>query len=119
MKPTNVFKRTILKEVLLEFKMRHMFFVMIALVMTLNVDARPGDSEHVAVSAAITAGTYLILRSTGVSKTRAAIYSSVISLSLGAMKELHDDKFDMQDMGANALGTGGGLLIMFTFEGIL
>ena len=61
---------------------------------------------HALGSYALNYTAYTYFRSKEISKTRSLIYSSLLTLAVGAIKEGTDSHWDPKDMGANALGTG-------------
>ena len=72
--------------------------------------------KHFGVSATISAPVYMTARNAKWSRWESILVASLVSLSIGHMKELSDKKYDSQDMEANAAGTATGILIPLTFE---
>lgn len=72
--------------------------------------------KHFGLSATIAAPVYLTARNAKWSWWKSALTASIVSLSLGHMKELSDKRYDAEDMEANLAGTATGILIPLTFE---
>ncbi len=73
---------------------------------------------HVATGLALTftITSTLMLTCPKLSSREAAIIAVGTTLLLGVAKEMHDDKLDWEDMGANALGSGLGSIPFIVIE---
>lgn len=70
---------------------------------------------HIYVSAAISSASYAALKAGGSSKSEAYWGAVGFTLAIGAIKEATDDKFDWEDMGANATGAFIAPLLLLSF----
>ena len=67
---------------------------------------QPDKQLHALGSYALNYTAYTYFRSKKISKTRSLIYSTLLTIAVGAIKEGTDDSWDSNDMKANLLGTG-------------
>ena len=72
--------------------------------------------KHITASSGIAMITYLGFRHNGFTVVESAGLAALVSLSVGHLKESTDPFYDHEDMEANLLGTGVGILIPMTFE---
>ena len=79
--------------------------------MALNLRQKD-KQKHVAASFVINTAVYLAARTCRVSKTSAYALAVVATLLIGMAKEANDPMFDMEDVGANAIGIAGTLPIV-------
>lgn len=80
------------------------------------VDLSQRDKQlHLGVSAAISGAVYTTLRLKGASRLKSAGVAALMSMWCGTVKELTDEKFDWQDMQADAIGTSIGVSLGFVF----
>jgi hypothetical protein len=100
---------------------------MAALAVCLALAPRPaaaddldlGDLDkqaHVAVSYGLALTGQVVLRRYDVPRWQAAAIAAAATLALGTAKELVDDRFSFADMGANVIGVGLSVGIVFAFE---
>jgi hypothetical protein len=71
---------------------------------------------HLAVSYGLSLTGQVVLRRHDVPRWQAAAIAAAATLALGTAKELVDDPFSWADMGANAIGVGLSVGIVFAFE---
>lgn len=83
-----------------------------------DLDLHDQDKQkHVAACFVITTGSYLVYhQGFKLSKTRSLIYAAATSMAIGLAKELTDPKFSGADLGADAIGTGVGIILPITFS---
>lgn len=100
---------------------------MVVLALCLALAPRPvaaddldlGDLDkqaHVAVSYGLALTGQVVLRRYQVPRWQAAAIAAAATLAVGAAKELMDDPGSWADMGANALGVGLSVGVVFAFE---
>lgn len=78
----------------------------------------PDKKLHAGVSYGLTMGSYGILRSGGVKEPvmLSMLKAAAFSMSVGLAKEMTDPRFDREDLEADAIGTGAGLLIPVSIQ---
>ncbi len=67
--------------------------------------------RHFAVSNAIAGPTYLTMRSQKYSKLQSAVMAIAVTMAVGHAKENQDRRYDVGDMGANAVGAMSGIML--------
>lgn len=67
---------------------------------------------HMGVSLAILLGLYLLIRLNRVDHVGAMLCSAVITISVGALKEMSDAFIDFEDVFHNFIGIAIGLLLL-------
>ena len=72
--------------------------------------------NHLLVSACISAGSYAYFRSEKYSRFSSIMGSIAITTFVGSLKELVDPSLDSQDLQADTIGMGTGLLLGITFD---
>ena len=72
--------------------------------------------KHMALSGAIAMPAYMTLRANKYSRLESGAIAFAITLLIGHAKETNDRRYDDRDMGANALGAAGGIMIPLSFN---
>lgn len=71
---------------------------------------------HMMASYAINYTAYTYFRSQKISKTRSMIYSSLLTIAVGAAKEATDETWSQKDFQADLIGTGVSLGTLIVIE---
>jgi hypothetical protein len=98
--------------------------ILISILLTLTtqtvwaLDMSEDDKQkHYVASASIAAPIYVVMREqNGWKRWQASLLALGVTLFVGHMKETYDPTYDMEDMGANALGAGTGIMLPIVFN---
>jgi len=97
------------------------YIIILIILFSINCNgfdlSEPDKQKHLMATSTISGAMYQVMRSNGNSKTKSFLYGLVLSNFVGLMKEYSDPKVDIEDIGANVLGSiiGPSLFIMWEF----
>ena len=97
------------------------YLIILITIFSINCNAldisEPDKQKHLMATSTISGAMYQIMRSNGNSKAKSFLYGLTLSNFVGLMKEYSDPKIDVEDIGANILGSiiGPSIFIIMEF----